>query len=434
MAFEIDYDKILRHSSMGSKAAKPNLHPLSVPLLTEQTIAEEPIDKPAEEPAIPKRPGLVVLFGWMGSKPRTVAKYKQIFAKYGFDTKIYCASLDKITFNIIGLTKFVQRNLSQINKYYQENRNTNANDNSEEAPLLFAHVLSNGGGFQFAKMNQLIMKNREKYGDIKFDGIIFDSSPGKTGQKRLLIGVGITVSNALSSILVDGKCCNISPICCIIKYGIFWPLKWILMFIIFGIIWPIVVLFGVLYVCLTCEAGFILSYFEYINFGLGSRKINNYNKWDGTIGIAPSLHITTEYGVDLMCPQKHTDDLIEMKKKFCDKFNITVIEDFDGVDHDNDTNNERRIDIDNDNNDGEKKNDDNNNDSNIDNDNNNATRMTKDDRLVLPIMIHKKVFENSVHVTHYKLYKEEYSQIVERFVDYCIKRRQLTEKQNMQYN
>ena len=371
--------------------------------------------------ALEQQNGLVILFGWMGSNPKIVSKYCEIYSKYGFDTKIYCASLDKVTFNFIGQTFYTRKVLDNTQRWLEKAQQESKTDCK---PLLFAHVMSTGGSFIFGKLNRLVVTEASKYGSIKFDGVIFDSSPSQLEIWRLTIGIFITLSNVLEKTLIDGKCCKISSICCICKYCIFYPIKWLLLLVFFVIFWPIIVLFGIIFTITTCEYRTVLDHFEFVLFGLTKKELNRCNQL-GTINIQPSLHITTEMGVDLMCPQEHTDILIDVKKKFCNRFNIPVIEKFpDDDDNDGDSDkdttargNDNVVNV-------EEKAETANDIDSQETEKEKEKEKGKKIEKYNPILIIKKVFENSDHVMHYKLYKEEYTQLVQKFIDYCIKRYQ----------
>ena len=377
-----------------------------------------------------------MLLGWYGAKRQHVEKYLDIYQEFGFQPLVYIAPTDSVTFNFIRLKSIsesifndikqamiaiesnMSNNTSNMNDNQldivtdnknNEDKNSNMNDNnSTNAKIdekkerndnpnekkdnkqekentnfkipLFIHVFSNGGGLPFGCMNTLLSNDKYKleYGKyIEYSGVIFDSCPGPI-LTRGNLAVWITFWHFLDGLF----CClnKYSKRNCLIKSFILF-IK-ILIMIIFLLLWiPLFILF-ILYGLSTFQVGIVFSYYDKLIGNCNNSKYNNNNNNNSSthnknvLKRVSSLHITSEKGVDYFCPNSATCEIIELRKKICESIDVSCVESLPELNH------ELKL-----------------NDS---------------------ILIVKHVFSESGHVQHYRQHKEEYSQLVQKFVKYCL--------------
>ncbi|KAF2068746.1 hypothetical protein CYY_009927, partial [Polysphondylium violaceum] len=111
---------------------------------------------------------LVVLFGWMGSGDKYLAKYSYEWNKRGFNTLAYCPTTFE-TFMVIGTPSKTLKMLDQISAYLE------AHPNCKNIKF---QAFSNGGGFFYASIMEHI-HNNPKFENIrsKLSGTVLDSLP-----------------------------------------------------------------------------------------------------------------------------------------------------------------------------------------------------------------------------------------------------------------
>jgi len=111
---------------------------------------------------------LVVLFGWMGSGDKYLAKYSHEWNKRGFNTMAYCPTTFE-TFLVVGTPSKSLKMLDQISAYLEAHPNCKS---------IKFQAFSNGGGFFYSAIMDHI-HNNSKYAHIreKLSGTVLDSLP-----------------------------------------------------------------------------------------------------------------------------------------------------------------------------------------------------------------------------------------------------------------
>ncbi|XP_074642432.1 transmembrane protein 53-like [Tubulanus polymorphus] len=109
---------------------------------------------------------VVILLGWMGCKDKYLAKYSEIYERKGCITIRYIPPMGDLFFKQSNLQKTAAKLLELIFDLSLENNS------------IFFHVFSNGGGYVYRNISELLHVNKD-YNDIKrnIKGCMFDSCP-----------------------------------------------------------------------------------------------------------------------------------------------------------------------------------------------------------------------------------------------------------------
>jgi len=119
---------------------------------------------------------LSITLGWMGSTPKLVSKYVDIWTNRGFYTMYSCAKIFE-TLSIYTLSSKAKLMLDQINEFCKLHPNCDA---------IVLHLFSNGGAFLYVHFLELMENNKEyKHLFPKIKGVVMDSLPTWTNYQIL---------------------------------------------------------------------------------------------------------------------------------------------------------------------------------------------------------------------------------------------------------
>ncbi|KAF2075237.1 hypothetical protein CYY_003455 [Polysphondylium violaceum] len=133
---------------------------------------------------------LCITLGWMGSTPKLVSKYTDIWSNRGFYTMFSCAKVFE-TLSIYTLAYKAREMLDQVNEFFKQH---------PKCDSIVFHLFSNGGAFLYVHYLELIENNVEyKHLFSKIKGVVMDSLPTWTNH-QILTGC-YTLSKPLGSTL-----------------------------------------------------------------------------------------------------------------------------------------------------------------------------------------------------------------------------------------
>ncbi|RDL40660.1 uncharacterized protein BP5553_00639 [Venustampulla echinocandica] len=138
---------------------------------------------PPTVPTANQEPDLILLLGWMGAKPRALAKYAAIYEKLYPSSRILIVTTDYLDVTIRTATANANRIRPVLEILYSLAEHANAK--------LLLHFFSNGGGFTSMLIAQSF---REKTGRaLPVSAMVLDSCPGKASyegtQRAFAIGM-----------------------------------------------------------------------------------------------------------------------------------------------------------------------------------------------------------------------------------------------------
>ncbi|XP_013393756.1 transmembrane protein 53-A [Lingula anatina] len=129
----------------------------------DQDASEENLEYLDEQKELEKEP-VVIMLGWVGCHDKTLAKYSAIYEKRGFITIRYTASVEDVFFNQHKLRPIALKLLELLS------------DLSLEDNPIFFHVFSNGGGFVYRYIAEILNSDCQ-YDSLNVRGTVFDSAP-----------------------------------------------------------------------------------------------------------------------------------------------------------------------------------------------------------------------------------------------------------------
>eukprot|EP00483_Globobulimina_turgida_P001992 UN01994 len=123
---------------------------------------------------------LVVFFGFMGSKPRHIEKYQEIFRECKNSLTIhavYPLRNCRDTFKKYRIKYLAQNTLNYVANFIKQENTSNNN------PIVIFYVFSNAGGILMAIINDLLCqdnkyKNMLNRDELFINGIVYESCPG----------------------------------------------------------------------------------------------------------------------------------------------------------------------------------------------------------------------------------------------------------------